>query len=110
MNEQLSILSVPPEEKKQFVKSHDRVRDYLVSAELDNRDCQYEDWEIKESSAELSYLTHGFFRYFGKFPPPVARRFIEELHDPSLGPVIDPMSGSGTSLVEALLLKRSAIG
>jgi hypothetical protein len=110
MNEQLSILSAPLEEKKLFVKSRDWVRDYLVSSELNNRDCEYEDWEIKESSAELSYLTHGFFRYFGKFPPPVPRRFIEESHDPTLGPVIDPMSGSGTSLIEALLLKRSAIG
>jgi DNA modification methylase len=110
MNEQLPILSAPLEEKKPFVKSRDWVLDYLVSSELDNRGCEYEDWEIKESSAELSYLTHGFFRYFGKFPPPVARRFIEELHDPALGPVIDPMSGSGTSLVEALLLKRAAIG
>jgi DNA modification methylase len=110
MNEQLSILSVPIEEKKLSVKSRQWVRDYLVSSDLDNRNCEYEDWEIKESSAELSYLTHGFFRYFGKFPPPVARRFIEELHDPGLGPIIDPMCGSGTSLVEALLLKRAAIG
>lgn len=110
MSEQLSILSAPVEEKKLFVKSLDWVRDYLISSDLINRVCEYEDWEIKESSAELSYLTHGFFRYFGKFPPPVARRFIEELHDPATGPVVDPMSGSGTSLVEALLLKRAAIG
>jgi site-specific DNA-methyltransferase (cytosine-N4-specific) len=110
MNEQLSILPASLEEKKPFVKSLDWIRDYLISSDLNNRDCEYEDWEIKESSAELSYLTHGFFRYFGKFPPPVARRFIEELHDPARGPVIDPMCGSGTSLVEALLLKRAAIG
>jgi DNA modification methylase len=110
MSEQPSILTGPGEEEGQPAQTAARVRDYLATSDLNNRDCQYEDWEIRESSAELSYLTHGFFRYFGKFPPPVARRFIEELHDPAFGPVLDPMSGSGTSLVEALLLKRSAVG
>ncbi|MDT4953964.1 MAG: hypothetical protein QOJ02_2102 [Acidobacteriota bacterium] len=110
MDEQLSILTEASEEKEKTARNRDWVRDYLASSDLDNRDCEYEDWEIKESSAELSYLTHGFFRYFGKFPPPVARRFIEELHDPAFGPVVDPMSGSGTSLVEALLLNRAAVG
>jgi hypothetical protein len=110
MNQQLSTLTEPSEEKEKTAQTRDWVRDYLASSDLNNRDCEYEDWEIKGSSAELSYLTHGFFRYFGKFPPPVARRFIEELHDPALGPVVDPMSGSGTSLVEALLLNRAAIG
>lgn len=83
---------------------------YLASADLINRAPECESWEIKGSSAQLSYLTHGFFRYFGKFPPPVARRFIQEMHDPAIGPIIDPMVGSGTTLVEALLLKRHAIG
>ena len=110
MSEQLSILTGPGKEIGQTPQTAAQLRDYLVSSDLYHRDCQYEDWEIKESSAELSYLTHGFFRYFGKFPPPVARRFIEELHDPAVGPVVDPMSGSGTSLVEALLLKRAAVG
>jgi site-specific DNA-methyltransferase (cytosine-N4-specific) len=110
MNEQLSDLSAHAKDKKPSVKSRDWIRDYLISSDLHDLGCEYEDWEIKESSAELSYLTHGFFRYFGKFPPPVARRFIEELHDPTSGPVVDPMCGSGTSLVEALLLNRACIG
>ncbi len=88
----------------------DQFRDYLISADLADRACEYEDWEIQGSSAELSHLTHGFFRYFGKFPPPVAHRFIRELHDPQVGPVVDPMVGSGTTLVEAMVLKRAAIG
>lgn len=92
------------------MRSRDWILNYLDSANLSNLGCKSEDWEIKESSAELSYLTHGFFRYFGKFPPPVARRFIEELHDPAAGPVVDPMCGSGTSLVEALLQGRACVG
>lgn len=110
MSEQSSILTAFAEEKRLSVKSRDWIREYLAASDLSRLACEYEDWEIKESSAELSYLTHGFFRYFGKFPPPIARRFIEELHDPTLGAVVDPMCGSGTTLVEALLLKRAAIG
>ena len=49
---------------------------------------------------------HSIFRYFGKFPPPVARRFINDHHDASVGPVIDTMAGSGTTLVESALLQR----
>lgn len=87
-----------------------RLQPYLIMADLDNLPCEYEDWEIQGSSAELSYLSHGFFRFFGKFPPPVAKRFIEELHDASKGPIVDPMMGSGTTLVEAMLHKRKAVG
>jgi hypothetical protein len=93
-----------PKGNKEWLQS------YLAESELAGHDCGYEDWVIKESSAELSYLTHGFFRYFGKFPPPVARRFIEELHQPQFGPVVDPMCGSGTTLVEAVIRQRAAVG
>ncbi len=92
------------------VRGEEWLHSYLISADLSHFSCEYENWEIGDSSAKLSYLSHGFFRYFGKFPPPVARRFIEELHDPASGPVIDPMVGSGTTLVEACMLRRSAIG
>jgi hypothetical protein len=86
------------------------LRSYLAQANLDHFGSASELWLIKESSHQLSYLTHNFFRFFGKFPPPVAERFIKELHDPALGPVLDPMMGSGTTLVEALRLGRASIG
>lgn len=91
-------------------QSDDWLSEYLVSAELEEFIGNAESWEIEDSNAKLSYLSHGFFRYFGKFPPPVAKRFIQELHEPQIGPVVDPMVGSGTTLVESMILGRQSIG
>jgi len=66
-----------------------------------------ETWDIEATSRQLSYASHGAFRYFGKFPPPVARYLIEQLSEPG-EIVIDPMCGSGTTGVESLLLDRRA--
>jgi hypothetical protein len=86
------------------------LQSYLAQANLDRIKCDSELWLINESSHQLSYLTHNFFRFFGKFPPPVAERFIKQLHEPSYGPILDPMMGSGTTLIEALRLGRASIG
>jgi hypothetical protein len=91
-------------------QSNDWLSEYLMAAELEEFTGRAESWEIEGSNAKLSYLSHGFFRYFGKFPPPVAKRFIEELHNPKVGPVVDPMVGSGTTLVESKILRRPSIG
>lgn len=84
--------------------------EYRRDAELDSLDCPFEVWEIQGSNASMGYATHAAFRYFGKFPPPVAHRFITEFHDPLIGPVIDTMVGCGTTLVEAAILGRKAVG
>lgn len=65
-------------------------------------------WTSSQSNKALAYLTHGIFRYFGKFPPPVARHLINTHSNPG-DRVLDPMCGSGTSCLEALLLKRKPI-
>ena len=64
-------------------------------------------WTSDASNKALSYFSHGIFRYFGKFPPPIARYLINE-YVPDGGLVIDPMCGSGTTSLEALLLNRKA--
>jgi len=60
-------------------------------------------------SQSSSYSTHSFHAYAAKFPPQLPRVFIEELTEPG-EVVLDPMMGSGTTLVEALLCGRRAIG
>lgn len=55
------------------------------------------------------YATHSWHAFPAKFPPQLPRLFIRELTRP--GDVIfDPMMGSCTTLIEALLLGRRAWG
>ncbi|WP_251954538.1 site-specific DNA-methyltransferase [Salinibacter ruber] len=55
------------------------------------------------SNHDQSYLTHSIFRYFGKLPPVLTGQLIDEYaYEQVDSPVvIDPMCGSGTTLVEA---------
>jgi hypothetical protein len=57
----------------------------------------------------VSGLTHDFYRYPARFSPSFARAAIELFTRPG-DTVLDPFSGGGTSLVEALALGRSAVG
>lgn len=52
---------------------------------------------------------HNFHSFPAKFPPDLPNLFIRELTNPG-DIVLDPMCGSGTTLVEALLANRHAIG
>ncbi|MBI3950418.1 MAG: site-specific DNA-methyltransferase [Acidobacteria bacterium] len=56
-----------------------------------------------------SYATHNLHAFAAKFPPQLPRLFIRELTNPGER-VLDPMAGSGTALVEAVLAGRDAIG
>jgi site-specific DNA-methyltransferase (cytosine-N4-specific) len=67
--------------------------------------------EFTETNAELDYATHGYFRYFGKLPPVVTRFAIEQgLEDAPDGAVLDLMCGSGTTLVEGMLMGLDSVG
>lgn len=55
------------------------------------------------------YASHNFHSFAAKFPPQLPRVFIHSLTNPG-DTVLDPMMGSGTTLVEALLERRKGIG
>ncbi len=65
-------------------------------------------WEVP-STAPTQYLSHNYLRYIGKFTPQLPHQFIELYTKPG-DTVIDPMCGSGTTLIEAIRLNRKAIG
>ena len=65
------------------------------------------EWDF--ASAKTGYLTHNLHPYPAKFIPQIPNALIQELS--SIGETVaDIFCGSGTTLLEALLLKRSAIG
>jgi len=75
------------------------------SPELDKLD--HIDWNFVD--AKTTYLTHGLHPYPAKFIPQIPNALIQALS--SVGETVaDIFCGSGTTLVEALVLKRNAIG
>lgn len=65
------------------------------------------DWDF--AGAKTDYLTHRIHPYPAKFIPQIPNALIQELS--SVGETVaDIFCGSGTTLVEALVLKRNAIG
>ena len=65
--------------------------------------------EVRKSW-NVTYLSHGWHRYVGRFPPHVVRAVLNvfRVSPPQL--VLDPFAGSGTALVEARLLGIDAFG
>lgn len=65
------------------------------------------DWDFRD--AKTSYLTHGLHPYPAKYIPQIPNALIQEFS--TVGSTVgDIFCGSGTTLVEALLLKRNAVG
>ncbi len=56
-----------------------------------------------------AYASHNFHSFPAKFPPQLPQLFIEWLTSPG-DVVLDPMSGSGTTILEASLAGRFGIG
>jgi DNA modification methylase len=60
-------------------------------------------------SKDQSYLTHGIHKFPAKFFPELPRYLIRRYSGPG-NYVLDPMCGSGTTILEAMLNKRIGIG
>ena len=60
-------------------------------------------------SADTGYLTHNIHPYPAKFIPQIPNALIRELSSPG-ETVADIFCGSGTTLLEALLLRRNTVG
>ena len=58
----------------------------------------------------LRYATHGLHEYRGKFFPQLVRALMNIARLPRTAVVLDPMCGSGTTLVEARLSGRHGYG
>lgn len=77
--------------------------------------CVKEFWNVDETISELSYLTHDYFRYYGKFPSKIGKMILEDLLnadaiDRERDFIVDNYAGSGTTLVEAKLAGVDSIG
>lgn len=80
---------------------------FVLSTKRLSEELKNELWEYAD--ADTQYLTHNIHRYSGKFIPQIAARAISILTQPG-ELVVDPYCGSGTTLVESVLLGRRAIG
>lgn len=70
-----------------------------------------ESWTFEDTPRTLtSYVTHSYHRYPAKFIPQLAKRLIANYSTSSDDLICDPFMGCGTTLVEAMLLKRRSFG
>ena len=65
--------------------------------------------ELNFHDQNSGYASHNLHAFAAKFPPQLPRAFIRGLTSPG-DVVLDPMMGSGTTVVEALLEGRQGIG
>lgn len=73
-------------------------------------------WEDHSGEPDLDFLTHGtndvthgLHPFAAKCPPPLVAWLIDRWSQPG-NTILDPMAGSGTTLIEAQLLERRSIG
>jgi len=70
--------------------------------------CNFREF-MRDTIPKSDYLTHNIHQYTAKLIPQIPRYFIEKYTQDNCI-VFDPFCGSGTSLLEARLLDRNAIG
>lgn len=66
-----------------------------------------QDLDFREQNS--GYASHHFYSFPAKFPPQLPHKFIQALTLPG-DVVLDPMMGSGTTVLEAFLTGRQGLG
>ena len=103
-------------EDEQQTLYNDEIPETRAFYELLNRNFSVEDaldtidkinWDFKNFNTQ--YLTHRFHSYPARFIPQIPYSFIK-LFTNEGDIVLDPMCGSGTTIIEAFLNNRNAIG
>lgn len=78
---------------------------------LKNKSPKINEWDIPYTINELAYLTHGHYRYYGKFPSVIAGQILEQFPPTSKDSyVLDNFCGSGTTLVESKIRGINSFG
>ncbi len=65
--------------------------------------------DLSFHSQSGDYASHRFHSFPAKFPPQIPRKFVKGLTEPG-ETVLDPMMGSGTTVLEAFILGRRGLG
>lgn len=102
--------------QKQILKSHSSQLSFHYDEDILEPELNYSDKLVKLLNDDLDfhrlnskYATHNFHSFPAKFPPQLPLKFILSLTDEG-DIVLDPMMGSGTTIVEACFHRRRAIG
>ena len=66
--------------------------------------------DLDFSGAETTYSTHGMHSFPARFPPQIVDWAIDSFVDESGATILDPMCGSGTTLVESFLQGHNSKG
>jgi SAM-dependent methyltransferase len=98
-----------PRERDRRALSHVGGAIELVGGSEEERQALSTALKVEADEESTQAHVHGFHSYPARLHPLTARRLIEGLSKPG-DRVLDPFCGSGTVLVEARLLGRSALG
>ncbi|MGH9429626.1 MAG: TRM11 family SAM-dependent methyltransferase, partial [Terriglobia bacterium] len=89
-------------------------RHYLICKGESLRLAQYSSSRLKAffktNQFKTGYATHGLFPYRGKFHPQMVKGILNVMGLKPGETVLDPMMGSGTTLIEATLMGIDSIG